>query len=304
VIEPGSPEGATREPARRRHRALIIGSIVGVVLIAGAVMFVVLWNRGSARPVTMEEARSRAGTQVVVPSADTQPLQPAPGAGAPVTDQSTDPEPLRPAPGVYRYVGEGTERLDKPPLTQAQGPEIPGTVTHLEGGCWSLRVDYSTNHWQSWDYCPAGSGLTENAGAFFQRLDLVVAKVDTSSSYTCDPPVDAIRETQRAGDQWMQECRGTSTGSDGEVISSGPYTYVGPELLDIAGTEVAALHYHRLRNLTGGQTGTEDVNVWFDAATGLPLRNQRVITVHSSSLIGGVTYEENGSFQLASMTPT
>lgn len=238
-------------------------------------------------------------------SPDMAPLQPAPGSGAPVNDQPADVEPLRPAPGVYLYGGEGTEQLDKPPLTQTQGPDIPGTVTHLEGGCWRLRVD-STNHWQSWDYCPAGSGLTEIAGAFFQRLDLVVAKVDTTSTstYTCDPPVDAIRATQRAGDQWMQECRGTSTGSDGEVISSGPYTYVGPELLDIGATEVAALHYHRSRNLTGGQTGTEDVNVWFEAATGLPLRNQRSITVHSSSALGGVTYEENGSFQLASLTPT
>ena len=285
MTEPGSPEVAVPEPGRRhRHRARIVGAIVGVALIAGGATFVVLWNRGSSRPVSMEEARRRAGT--------------------PGTDQSAGAVAFRPAAGTYQYRGEGTEQLDKPPLTQTQGPDIPGTVTHLEDGCWSLRVDYSTSHWQSWDYCPAGSGLTENAGAFFQRLDLVVAKVDTSSTYTCDPPVDAIRATQQAGDHWTQECRGTSTGSDGEVISSGPYTYVGPESLDIGGTKVEALHYHRLRNLTGGQTGTEDVNVWFDAATGLPLRNQRVITVHSSSLIGGVTYEENGSFQLASMTPT
>ena len=285
MTEPGSPEVAVREPGRRRHhRARIVGAIVGVALIAGAATFVVLWNRGSSRPVSIEEARRRAG--------------------APGTDESTGAVPFRPAAGIYRYRGEGTEHLEKPPLTQTQGPDIPGTVTHLEGRCWRLRVDYSTNHWQSWDYCPADSGLTENAGAFFQRLDLVVATVDTSSTYTCDPPVDAIRATQRAGDHWMQECRGTSTGSDGEVISSGPYTYVGPERLDIGGTKVATLHYHRSRNLTGGQTGTEDVNVWFDAATGLPVRNQRVITVHSTSLIGGVTYEENGSFQLESMNPT
>ena len=257
---------------------------MAVALLAGGATFVALWNRGSSRPVSMEEARRRAG--------------------APGTDQPTAAVPLQPAAGIYRYRGEGTEHLDTPPLTQTQGPNIPGTVTHLEGRCWRLRVDYSTNHWQSWDYCPTASGLTESAGEFFQRLDLVAAKVDTSSTYTCDPPVDAIRVRQRAGEHWMQECRGTSTGSDGEVISSGPYTYVGPERLDIGGTKVAALHYHRLRTLTGGQTGTEDVNLWFDAATGLPLRNQRVITVHSSSLIGGVTYEENGSFELASMNPT
>ncbi len=102
----------------------------------------------------------------------------------------------------------------------------------------------------------------------------------------------------------MQRCHGTSTGSSGEVISAGPYRYVGQEDLDIGGSRVKALHYQRSRTLTGGQTGTEDVNVWFDAQTGLPLRNQRVITVHSDSLIGGVTYTEDGSFRLASMTPT
>jgi hypothetical protein len=284
VTEPVSCDAACEHGRRRHHRTWIIGAIAGVGLVAGVATFVVLLNRGSSRPVSMEEARRRAG---------------APGA-----DQSTGVVPFRPGAGVYRYRGEGTEHLDKPPLTQTQGPDIPGTVTHLEGRCWRFRVDYSTNHWQSWDYCPGGAGLTEIAGAFFQRLDLVVTKVDTSSTYTCDPPVDAIRATQRAGEHWMQTCRGTSTGSDGEVISSGPYTFVGPERLDIGGTTVAALHYHRLRNLTGGQTGTEDVNVWFDAANGLPVRNRRAITVRSSSLIGGVVYEENGNFELASMNPT
>jgi hypothetical protein len=56
--------------------------------------------------------------------------------------------------------------------------------------------------------------------------------------------------------------------------------------------------------LTGGQTGTEAGDFWFDADTGLPLRNRRVITVHSGSPIGRVTYDEKGSFLLVSMTPT
>ena len=273
-------------PSPRRHRGAWVAGAVAVVVIAAVATFVVLWNRDTSQPVSMGEARRRAA------------------AAGKDDGKSTSPAPLRPAAGVYLYRGEGTEHLDKPPKTQTQGPDIPGTVTHIDGGCWRLRVDYSTDHWQSWDYCPTGGGLTENAGAFFQRLDLVVAKVETTSTYTCDPPVDAIRATQRPGDHWMQECRGTSSGTSGEVVSTGPYTYVGKEDLDIGGAPVEALHYHRLRNLSGGQTGTEDVNLWFDADTGLPLRNQRAITVRSSSLIGGVTYEENGSFQVASTTPT
>ena len=285
--EADAGDEAKQDPARRRRRRIRIGAaIVGIVAVTGVLTFVLLWTRVSSRPVTIDEARQRAD---------------AAGQG---TDRSSEAAPFRPAVGIYRYRGEGTERLDKPPTSQTQGPDIPGTVTHLEGGCWRLRVDYNTNHWQSWDYCSTGTGLTERAGAFYQRLDLVVTEVETSSTYTCDPPVDAIRPAQRAGDQWMQECRGTSTGTSGEVVSTGPYTYLGPESLDIGGNKVEALHYRRSRTLTGGQTGTEDVEVWFDADTGLPLRNQRNITVRSDSLIGGVTYEEDGSFSLVSRTPT
>ena len=290
-----APEGGTvaasdaadPDPPRRRRRWLRIAAlVVGVVVVAGVAAFAVLWSRVSTRAVTVDEARRRAEEA---------------GLG---TEQAPEAVALRPAAGIYRYRGEGTERLDKPPTSQSQGPDIPGTLTHLEDGCWRLRVDYNTDHWQSWDYCSTGRGLTERAGEFFQRLDLVVTEVETSSSYTCEPPVDAIRPEQRPGDRWSQTCRGTSTGSDGEIVSAGPYTYVGPETLDIGGDDVDALHYRRERTLSGGQTGTEDVDVWFDAETGLLLRNQRDITVRSDSLIGGVTYEERGSFTAVSTTPT
>ncbi len=271
---------------QRRRRLVAIGATIGgVVLVSGIVALLILWSQDSGRSVTVEEARARAG------------------AAGQDSDQPSD-SGFRPAAGIYRYRGEGTERLDKPPTSQTQGPDIPGTLTHLEGGgCWRLRVDYNTNHWQSWDYCPTKDGLTENAGAFFQRLDLVVAKIDTMSSYACDPPVEAIRSAQEAGDQWIQECRGTSTGTDGEVISAGPYTYVGSEDLEIGGARVESFHYRRSRTLSGGQTGTEEVDVWFAADTGLLLRNERDIEVRSGSLVGSVTYEEQGSFELTSMTP-
>lgn len=61
---------------------------------------------------------------------------------------------------------------------------------------------------------------------------------------------------------------------------------------------------HRVRTLTGGQRGTEEVDTWFDATTGLPVRNSRVITVHSDSVFGSVTYTERGTFTLVSSTPT
>lgn len=269
-------------PHRRNRRRLL--AAVGLVAVLGvAVIAVLLWSRATVDPVSTDTARQRAG------------VDPA---------SSTSAAPLVPVTGVYQYRGTGTEQLDRPPKTQLQGPDIPGTVTALDGGCWRLRVDYNTNHWQSWDYCSTGTGLTETGGEFFQRLELGPVKVDTSSTSICDPPVDVIRPTQSAGDQWRQTCSGTSTASDGEVTSAGPYTFVGEELLDIDQRGVATLHYHRVRTLGGGQSGTEDVNTWFDATTGLPVKNSRVITVRSDSPLGTVTYTERGSFTLVSLTPT
>jgi hypothetical protein len=278
--------GPTAPPRRRRRRVRIVAAIVGVVLVAAGATFVLLWNRVSTRPVSIAEAVERAG---------------AAGNG---TDQPATAVPFRPAAGVYQYRGEGTEELDKPPRSQSQGVGIPGTVTDLGDRCWSFRVDYNTDHWQSWDYCSTGTGLTEQGGSFYQRLDLVVTTVETSATYTCDPPADTIRATQRVGDQWKQDCHGTSTAASGEVVAAGPYRYLGQEDLDIRGTRVKAFHYRWSRTLTGGQTGTEAGDFWFDAETGLPLQNRRVITVHSDSPIGQVTYTEQGSFRLESMTPT
>lgn len=198
----------------------------------------------------------------------------------------------------------GVDRHRTPTGGSGHGLVDSGRPAGAGGGCWRLRVDYNTNHWQSWDYCSTVTGLTETGGEFFQRLDLGPVTVDTSSASTCDPPVDAIRTTQSAGDRWRQTCRGTSTASDGEVTSAGPYTFVGEELLDIDQRGVTTLHYHRVRTLGGGQSGTEDVNTWFDATTGLPVQNSRVITVHSDSALGTVTYTERGSFTLVSLTPT
>jgi hypothetical protein len=277
---------AEADPSPRRHRRvrIVVAIALGVVL-AGVATFAILLSRVSSRPVTIDEARQRADEA---------------GQG---TELSTDEVDFRPAAGVYEYRGEGTERLDRPPTNQSQGPEIPGTVTHLDDRCWRFRVDYNVNHWQSWDYCAGNGRLTEHAGQFFQKLDLVVTQVETLSTVTCDPPVDAIRPDQEAGDQWTQECRGTSEGTAGEVVSAGPYTFVGPEILEIDGRDVDALHYRRARELSGGQTGTEDIDLWFAADTALPLRNERDVTVRSESLIGGVTYTERGSFTLVSMTP-
>ena len=60
-----------------------------------------------------------------------------------------------------------------------------------------------------------------------------------------------------------------------------------------AGVEVAA----------AGQDGTEQADVWFAAADGLPLRNERRIEVRTDTIIGETTYTEDAEFELQSIEP-
>ena len=112
---------------RRRWLWAAGGVAAGLVVIVGLTLWL---TRGGAQPVTIEQAKRRLPPGLPV----------APGGG-------------RPAPGVYAYRGSGSERLSLPPLSQAEGPTIPGTVQLLADGCWTFRIDYSTNHWQTWTYC-------------------------------------------------------------------------------------------------------------------------------------------------------
>lgn len=250
-----------------------------VVLLALAVFIAYRWIAGTARPVDIDD--------VTVPTGSTLPPRPA---------------ELRPPQGVYDYAGEGTDRLDKPPKSQAQGPGMPATVTHEDDGCWTFRIDYSTNHWQTWDYCTIDGGLEERGGTTYQRWDFGVYVNESTSTFTCED-APTIRADQSPGDEWTQTCSGTTTGTEGTTHSSGPYRYIGEETLDIGGEPVRAYHYHRSRTTSGNQTGTESSDVWFDAGTGLPLRNERSLEAHTNTVIGDVSYTEQGFFELTDMVP-
>ncbi len=64
-----------------------------------------------------------------------------------------------PTQGIYSYRGSGTEAISVPPKSQSEGPELPGTVIDRPRGCFEFRLDYSSDHWQSWTYCAWHGGL-------------------------------------------------------------------------------------------------------------------------------------------------
>ncbi len=60
----------------------------------------------------------------------------------------------------------------------------------------------------------------------------------------------------------------------------------------MGGTAVPAYHFRQVRTLSGNQTGTQSADLWFAVNDGLPLRNERQVTVHTDTVIGSSTYTE------------
>lgn len=277
----------TAEPVldedERRHRRLRRLALVGLVLVlllaAALGTFVYLWSRGDARPVSLDEARRRFLEERV---------------------GDTGPDgPYTPAEGVYAYTGEGSEHLSSPPKTQDEGPEMPGTVQHGTDGCWTFRLDYSTNHHRTWRFCADAEGLRERGSVVFQRWDFVVTSIDNTTTVRCRPAAVVIETGMTAGDEWESRCDGESTAIDGTTITRGTHRYVGRERVEVGDGAVDAMHFRDDRVVTGVQNGTETFDLWL-SEDGLPVQGRQRIVVDSPSPIGNVTYTQEGEFVLVS----
>ena len=266
---------------RRPWRLVLLGVVVALAI--GAVAFAIAWsNRGADEVSTrdvVERFREDNGN--------------ADGSGG----------FLRPPAGVYQYRATGTERLSIASTEQQWGPTMPATVARRADGCWSLRIEYSTNHWQEQRYCPDQDSLLDVGGKVFQKFDFVTFAVTDTSVFTCHPPSAVIRVDASPGDSWAASCTGKSTERDTQVTSAGTNTFVGVEDVDVDGETVRAFHYRLQRTLSGDQTGTEDTHDWYSATDGLLLRSTRNTRVASPSPIGDVIYTEQGEFRLVSTQP-
>jgi len=264
-----------------RRRWILVGGIALTLVVLAVGVFAYLWSRSGARPVSVDEARRRfeRGGKVA-------------RGGARFT----------PAEGVYRYRGAGSESLSSPPKSQSEGPGIPGTVEHRDDGCWTLRLDYSSNHWRAWTFCVRNDELTEVANQVFQRWDFVVSTIDNLATMTCSPPNVILVPDPRPGSTWPASCSGTNTQIEGTLVSAGVHRYVGPVTLRVDGHAVDTLHFRDRRTVTGSQQGTERFDFWL-AADGLPVQGRQRIEVASDSPIGRVTYHQESAFSLVSTAP-
>jgi hypothetical protein len=240
---------------------------------------VLLLTPSHARPVSLRQAEAELGTGD----------QGAPGAA-------------RPAPGVYEYTGSGTEHLSLPPLSQPEGPTMPGTVTLQGANCWTFRIDYSTHHWETWKYCLHDGDLWEAGGRLWQLWSIGPVDFTNTTTITCAQGSMALPGDATVGERWESRCRGTSTAVKGAMTTDGPYRFVGLDTVTVGRTRVPAVQFLRLRADSGAQRGTERSDIWFSRTTGLPLRVQQYIEVKTATPFGTSTYTQSGVFALASLT--
>lgn len=264
----------------RRSTRIIVGASTTAV-IALVVVGVIAYNGRRAHEVSVDDAVAR-----VRPSLE--------DGGARLG---------RPSQGVYRYEGSGSEKLSLQAASQQIGPSVPVTVTWQGDDCWVFRVDFNSNHWQTWTYCQDGETMSDHGGEVFQRFDFVVMAPESHSASICDPPALTVRPDMGPGQSWAQQCT-IETDGQGTSKMDGPLTFVGRESVGVGGKEIPTNHFKAARTYEGSQRGEAELDTWFALDTGLPLRSQWRTTVESSSPIGDVGYAEQGSWWITDLVPS
>jgi hypothetical protein len=273
-------------PPKPRHHWLRIAllTVVGLVILAGGYT------------VLRYAFRSHPGAKSIDAAVDDL-------RASSSLDTSNPTGFVRPAPGIYTAAGEGSEHISSPPNSQDDGALMPITVRYLPDGCWNWHIDYNSAHWHEFDYCPKGTELLLVAQRNFQSWDFGAMKVDNLGPYTCDPPAPIVVEDPQPGQTFEHHCTGENSAAPGPSTSAGPSTIVGTETLDIGGVQVPAIHQTRAQQMTGAQVGDVTEDWWFAADNGLPLRAKRRYKLDTQSVIGRITYTEQGSWQLTSLEP-
>ena len=272
-----------RPHLHRPHGWALVGVlVVSSAFAGGSGWFAWRWTSSATHPVSVASALERFRAQA---------------AG------SASGAPYQPRAGVYPATGSATAHVSAPPKTLTEGPSIPVTVSYAAGGCWQLRVDYSDSHWEGATFCPRGGGLEETARGGWMRWDFVVLTIEDTSIYRCDVAETVIPAQVRAGQTGTFSCTGTNDQlHTGPVTMRGSSVVVGAEQMTVAGRLVPVVHVRDRFTFSGGQTGTDQADLWF-GADGLPLRETWNNEVHTPSPLGTTTMTASGSFRLTSLEP-
>jgi hypothetical protein len=180
---------------------------------------------------------------------------------------------------------------------------MPGLVTLVGANCWDFQIDYSTHHWETWDYCLGRGGLRQTGGRVWQLWSIGPVNITNTTSITCSAQTVALPAPIHSGQRSVARCTGTSTEVKGGMVSAGPYEFLGTATMSVGGRSVRAVHFLELRTDSGAQRGTERTELWLSESNGLPLRVTQDINVTTATPFGTSRYTQAGTFTLASLVP-
>jgi len=278
--EPSAADpGASKRKRPRRRLAVVVGGILLVLALGAALWYFV--GREAAVQLSDDEALTefRAG-----------------GGAAAMTDDA----PGRPPAGVYAAIASGTESIGLPGFDEQLGPNAPVTITHGEGGCYTFRADFNSQHWRSWTFCP-----TETAEISLVELQSWTARrapgldLDTLTIYTCDPAPDIRWQGSVAGETRSGACSGRSDLDEDATLDAAEVEVLGGATAEVGGTTVDVERVRIEDTFSGAQTGYERGEWWFDAESGLPVK-----VVIEADLSGGAgSYSEEFVLELSTLVP-
>jgi hypothetical protein len=252
--------------ARRGLRA----ALAVAVLVAAADGFL-LWGRTVLDPVDAAGASARflAGTAG------------QPGSGP------------RPPAGVYRYRTSGRETVDRFSVDRVYPGETFRVVSYLGGCRWRETVPVFEQHTETYDFCSGGGDAAELAYA----TSLTYFLVPGVQRFACDPQGRRLLPAARPGTVLRWRCAGGSSSSENTT------TFVGVEAVAAGAATVRARHLRLTTALAGTATGGAVRDLWLDG-DGLVVRERRrVHLVVTTAFVGRASYDEQATFELASLTP-
>ncbi len=271
--------------------------------VAGATEEPALGEAAPAAPV--DTSAPVAEPTVAEPAATTQPdpsEQPAaPAAPAPAETVAPSPtaEPAPAAPtltfpdtGVYTFDTTGGEAISTPGGARSYPEETYGIVRKAPGCGWTLELRLLEQHREETTFCLEGPRV----GVTQYETDVEFYGAAEHQIFVCDNDNHGDL-TQAPGDVTQGGCQGD------EVTTSGTATYVRREMMTVGGVQVETMMYRFETKIEGRVQGTASQNVWVDTTRGFPVRIERKSTSRTSSFGAGVTYTEDATFAVRSLTP-
>jgi hypothetical protein len=159
-------------------------------------------------------------------------------------------------------------------------------------------------HRQTWSRCAKDGRLLEHGNISEQKFDFGALSQSERTQVVCEPSTILYDVAVAPGHREPVRCTGHSQTTKTHMKQRGRLTFVGRTTVVVGGTRVPALHYAQDIAVSGDQTGSSHEEAWIAAKDGLPLREERIISVVSPAPapLNHVTYAEHGRWQLTSLT--